>query len=170
MMFLLLVEGTLAFVVGCADSVGEETPRPVLQRLLRAVCWPATLWVWFTRRTFPKLARFGAIVWLLLTGGWLLSLEHDLLPRTAIFLVVAEATMAFVVYCVDAMSAEVQHRPLRRVARSVLWIKPLIGYLRDTESIKLIQASVTVWGLLTSGWLLSLMIDRIAEPLGWLAI
>jgi hypothetical protein len=70
---------------------------------------------------------------------------------------------------VDAMSAELQHRPFRRVMRGLLWPKALIDYLRDKESIKLIQASVTVWGLLTSGWLLSLGIDRVAQPLGWVA-
>ncbi len=165
--FLLLIEATLAFIVFCSDSVGEETPRPAAQRILRAVAWPVTLWVWFTHRNLTKLARFGAIVWLLLTGGWLLSLEYDRLPGALPFILVAEGTLAFVVYCVDAMNAEVQHRPLRRVMRGVLWPKPLIGFLRDTDSIKLIQASVTVWGLLTSGWLLSLMVDRIGRPLGW---
>ncbi|MBV8296966.1 MAG: hypothetical protein JO085_09025, partial [Acidimicrobiia bacterium] len=44
---------------------------------------------------------------------------------------------------------------------------PVAQFLRDRESIKLITASVTVWGLLTSGWLLSLGIDRVAQPLGW---
>src|SRR5947209_11016925 len=144
MMFLLLVELTLAFVVGCADSVADETPRSPAQRVLRALLWPATVWVWFTHRSISKLARFGAIVWLMLTAGWLLSLEADRLPTMAVFLVVAEATMAFVVYSVDAMSAELRHRPLRRALRSVLWIKPLSDYLRDRESIKLIQASLTV--------------------------
>jgi hypothetical protein len=169
MMFLVLVEATLAFIVACADSVTEETPRSVVDRVLRAVFWPVTLWVWFTRRNLPKLARFGAIVWLLLTAGWLLSLESDRLPTMAVFLGVAEATLAFVVYCVDALSADLQHRPVRRVLRGLLWPKALVEYLRDRESIKLIQASVTVWGLLTSAWLLSLGIDRVAQPLGWLA-
>ena len=75
--------------------------------------------------------------------------------------------MAFVIYCVDAMSSELQRNPARRVARSVLWMKPLVGYLRDQDSIMLVQASVTVWVLLTSGWLLGLMVDRIGHPLGW---
>ena len=170
MMFLLVVEVMLAFIVVCADSVAEDAPRPPLQRFLRALFWPATVWVWFTHRNLSKLARFGAIVWLMLTGGWLLSLEADRLPTTAVFLVVAEATMAFVVYCVDAMSAELRHRPVRRALRSVLWVKPLSDYLRDRESIKLIQASLTVWVLLTSGWLLGLMIDRVGQPLGWLRV
>jgi len=170
MMFLLLVEATLALVVACADSVADETPRTAVQRSLRAVLWPATVWVWFTHRSIPKLARFGAIVWLMLTAGWLLSLEADRLPTVGIFIVVAEATMAFVVYSVDAMSAELRHRPVRRALRSVLWVKPLSDYLRDRESIKLIQASLTVWVLLTSGWLLGLMIDRVGQPLGWLRV
>ena len=167
-MFLLLVWATLAFMVSCADTVGEEIPRPTRHRIARALFWPATIIVWFTHRSVPKLARFGAIVWLLLTGGWLLSLEWDRLPTTAVFLVVAEATMAFVVYCVDAMSPELRRRPVRRLMRSLLWFKPLTSYLRDTDSIKLIQASVTVWVLLTCGWLLSLMVERIGHPLGWL--
>jgi len=165
-MFLLLVWATLAFMVSCADTVGEEIPRPTRQRVARAVFWPATIIVWFTHRSVPKLARFGAIVWLLLTGGWLLALQYDRLP-TVVFIVVAEATMAFVIYCVDAMSSELQRNPVRRIARGVLWMKPLVDYLRDQDSIKLVQASVTVWVLLTSGWLLGLMVDRIGQPLGW---
>src|SRR5438309_2780504 len=168
MWFLLLVEATAAFIVACADAVGDDH-HTVRERILRAVFWPATLWVWFTHRNLPKLARFGAIVWLLLTAGWLLSLESDRLPTMVVFLGVAEATLAFVVYCVDALSADLQHRPVRRVLRGLLWPKALVEILRDRESIKLIQASVTVWGLLTSGWLLSLGIDRVAQPLGWLA-
>ena len=168
MLFLLLVEVTAAFIVACADSVGDDT-HTVWERVVRAVFWPPTLWVWFTHRDLPRLARFGAIVWLLLTAGWLLSLESDRISRVAIFLAVAEATMAFVVYCVDAMSAELQHKPVRRVLRGLLWPFVLVAYLRDKESIKLIQASVTVWGLLTSGWLLGLGIDRVAQPLGWVA-
>ena len=166
MLFLLLVEATAAFIVACSDAVGddEHTGR---ERVVRAVLWPATLWVWFTHRNLPKLARFGAIVWLLLTTGWLLSLESDRLKTMWVFVVVAEVTLAFVVYCVDALSAELQHHRVRRVLRGVFWPVPVIQYLRDRESIKLIQASVTVWGLLTSGWLLSLGIDRVAQPLGW---
>src|SRR5438477_8972355 len=104
----------------------------------------------------------------MLTAGWLLSLEADRLPTMAVFLVVAEATMAFVVYSVDAMSAELRHRPVRRALRSVLWVKPLTDYLRDREGTKLIQASLTVWVLLTSGCLLGLMFDRVARPIGCL--
>ena len=166
MWFLLLVEAVAAFIVACADAVGDDR-HTVSERVLRAVFWPATLWVWFTHRNLPKLARFGAIVWLLLTAGWLLSLEADRLKEAWVFVVVAEATLAFVVYCVDALSAGLNHHPVKRVARGIFWPVPLVQYLRDNESIKLIQASVTVWGLLTTGWLLGLGIDRIAQPLGW---
>jgi hypothetical protein len=38
-------------------------------------------------------------------------------------------------------------------------------YLSDDDSVALIAASVTVWGLLTTGWLLGLMNDRVAGPL-----
>src|SRR3954469_14892185 len=122
MFFLVLVEAVAAFIVACSDAVGDDD-HTVRERVVRAVFWPVTLWVWFTHRNLPKLARFGAIVWLFLTGGWLLSLEYDRLPGILPFLLVAEATLAFVVYCVDAMNAEVQHHPLRRVARSVLWFR-----------------------------------------------
>jgi hypothetical protein len=168
MMFLLIVEAMLAFIVVCADSVGEERPRPPLQRVARALLWPATVWVWFTHRSVPKLARLGAIVWLLLTGGWLIALLYDVLPNVGTFLLATEATLAFVVYCVDAMSAEFRHKHVRRALRSVFWPKPLVDFLRDSDSIKLVQASVTVWILLTSGWLLALLGDRLARPLGWL--
>lgn len=167
MKFWLLVEVTLGFVVFCADSVAEDAARPPLQRALRALCWPATVWVWFTHRSLPKLARFGAIVWLGVTTGWLLSLERDRI-HSWWFVVAAEATMAFVVWGVDAMSADLQHKPLRRVMRSVVWITGITDYLRDNDSVRIIQATVTVWVLLTSGWLLSLEADRIAQPLGWL--
>ena len=167
MLFLLVVEALMAFMVGCADSVGEEERRTPVQRALRAVLWPVTMWVWFTRRSVPKLTRFGAIVWLFLTTGWLLALEYETFPRWA-FLIAAEATVAFVVYCVDAMSADVHHSPVRRAARSLVWIKPVTDILRDRDSVKLIQASVTVWVLLTTGWLVALLFDRLAQPLGWL--
>ena len=167
MLFLLLVEALLAFIVACADGVGEDERRDPAERVVRAVLWPVTVWMWFTRRSIPKLTRFGAIVWLMLTAGWLLALQADHLSTVG-FLVAAEATLAFVVYCVDAMSAELQRRPVRRVLRGVLWVKPLTEILRDKDSIKLVQASVTVWVLLTSGWLLTLLIDRVGEPLGWL--
>lgn len=165
----LLVELTVAFIVFCADSVGEDPRRPLVQRLARAVCWPITLTRWFTHRNLAKLARFGAIVWLLVTTGWLISLEHDRIKTPALFLLTAEATMAFVVYCVDAMSADFHHKPLRRAVRSGIWIKPITEYLRDEDSVKVIQASLTTWLLLTTGWLLTLEVDRIAAPLGWIA-
>src|SRR4051795_7150557 len=113
MWFLLLIEVVAAFIVACSDAVGDDhhTSR---ERVFRAVFWPATLWVWFTHRNLTKLARFGSIVWLLLTAGWLLSLEYDRLPGFLPFVIVGWGTLAFVVYCVDAMNAEVQHHPLRR--------------------------------------------------------
>lgn len=168
MLFVLLVEVTLAFIVACADAVVEEAPRTRGQQLARALCWPATLWVWFTRRNLAKLARFGGVVWLFVTGGWLLSFERDRFHATWAFLVVAELTMAFVVYCVDAMSGELRAKHVRRLGRSIFWPKALAGYLRDRDSIKLVQATVTVWILLTSGWLMGLELDRIARPFGWL--
>src|SRR3954454_10480966 len=118
MLFLLLVEAVAAFIVACSDAVGDDH-HTARERVFRAVFWPATLWVWFTHRNLPKLARFGAIVWLLLTGGWLLSLESDRIKTARVFVIVAEATLSFVVYCVDAMSLDLQLRPVRRVLRGI---------------------------------------------------
>jgi hypothetical protein len=162
---LVLVELTLGFVVLCVDSHGSS-PRPLPQRFIRSVFWMVTLARWLTHRNVPKLGRFGAIVWFLVTTGWLLTLEYDRTPTMGVFLVLAEATMAFVVYCVDAMSADLHNRPLRRLLRSVFWMKALVGYMTDRDGVKIAYASLTVWILLTTGWLLSLQSDRIARPLG----
>jgi len=165
---LFLTELTLGFIVSCADSVSDDTRRRPLERLLRSVFWMVTLSRWFTHRNVPKLARFGAIVWFMVTTGWLLTLVYDRAPSTPIFFLGAEVTMAFVVYCVDAMSADLRNRPLRRVLRSLFWVKPLADFMRDEDTIKIAHASLTVWILLTTGWLLSLQTDRIARPLALL--
>jgi len=164
----LVFEATLAFVVHCADQAGEDEdrpPRPVLDQVVRSLVWPVTLTRWFTRRNLVKIARFAAIVWLLVTGGWLLALIHDRAGSTAVFLGGAEGAMAFVVYSVDAMSADLHLHPVRRLLRSLLWPRALAGYLSDRDSIRIVQASVTVWVLLTTGWLLALEADRVARPL-----
>ena len=163
----VLAEVTLAFVVFCADSVGDEE-RSLVERLARAVLWMVTLTRWFTHRNLTKLGRFSAVVWFLVTMGWLLTLEYDRV-KTPAFLLVAEATMAFVVYCVDALSADLANKPGRRMLRGVFWVVPIARYLSDDDSVALIAASVTVWVLLTTGWLLGLLADRVAAPLGgWL--
>ena len=162
----VVAEVTLAFVVFCADSVGEEERRPA-ERLTRAVLWMVTLTRWFTHRNVTKLGRFGAVVWFLVTMGWLLTLQYDRLATPAFFLV-AQATMGFVVYCVDALSADLANKRGKRVLRSVFWMFPLVGYLSDDDSVALITASVTVWVLLITGWLLGLLADRVATPLGTL--
>ena len=162
----VVAEVTLAFVVFCADSVGEEQRRPA-ERLTRAVLWMVTLTRWFTHRNVTKLGRFGAVVWFLVTMGWLLTLQFDRLPTPA-FLVVAQLTMGFVVYCVDALSADLANKRGRRLLRSVFWMVPLVAYLSDDDSVALITASVTVWVLLITGWLLGLLADRVATPLGTL--
>ncbi len=74
--------------------------------------------------------------------------------------------MAFVVYCVDALSPDLANRPARRLVRSVLWVGPVARYLSDKDSVALITATVTVWVLLITGWLLGLLSDRVARPLG----
>jgi hypothetical protein len=124
-----------------------------------------TLTTWFTHRNVVKLGRFGAVVWFLVTTGWLLTLEYDR-TATPVFLVLAQATMGFVVYCVDALSPDLENKPARRLLRSVLWVLPIVQYLRNKDSVALITASVTVWVLLTTGWLLGLLADRVAGPLG----
>ncbi len=164
MMAWVLTELTLAFVVFCADSVGDER-RPPAERLARAVLWMVTLTTWFTHRNVAKLGRFGAVVWFLVTTGWLLTLLYDRMPTPA-FLVLAQAVMGFVVYCVDALSSDLENKPGRRILRSVAWPVPIARYLSDRDSVALITASVTVWVLLTTGWLLGLLADRVAAPLG----
>jgi hypothetical protein len=131
--------------------------------VFRALLWMVTLTRWFTHRNLTKLGRFGAVVWFLVTTGWLLSLLYD---RAAThFFILAEVTMAFVVYCVDALSADLHNKPFRRILRSVFWVVPVTRYLNDKDSVALIAASVTIWGLLTTGWLLGLINDRVAAPL-----
>jgi hypothetical protein len=76
--------------------------------------------------------------------------------------------MAFVVYCVDALSADLENKPGRRLLRSVFWFVPITRYLRDDDSVALIAASVTVWVLLITGWLVGLLTDRVATPLAGL--
>ena len=166
MIALFLAEVTLAFVVSCADAVGDEG-RPAGERLARALLWMVTLTRWFTHRNVAKLGRFGAVVWFLVTMGWLLTLEYDRLGSRA-FPIAAEATMGFVVYCVDALSADLANKPARRLLRSLVWVVPIVSYLRDDDSVALIAATVTLWGLLTTGWLLALLTDRIATPLSGL--
>ena len=165
---VLIFETTLAFIVSCADHAGEgeEQPRrPLFNQFVRSIFWMITLTRWFTRRNMTKLGRFATIVWLGVTGGWLVTLIYDRAPSLPVFLVGAESAMAFVIYCVDAMSADLHLHRLRRLGRSLVWPKPLAGYMRDRDSIRIIQASVTVWVLLTTGWLLALEADRIARPL-----
>lgn len=162
----VLAEMTLAFVVFCADSVGEEE-RPPIERLVRAVLWMVTLTTWFTHRNVVKLGRFGAVVWFLVTVGWLLTLQYDRMS-VPVFLVLAQVTMGFVVYCVDALSADLENKPGRRLLRSVFWVGPISGYLSDEDSVALITATLTVWVLLITGWLLGLLNDRVAQPLAGL--
>jgi len=159
----VLTEVTLGFVVFCADSVGEEHRRP-MERLARAVLWIVPLTTWFTHRNVNKLGRFGAVVWFLVTAGWLLTLEYDHFAGPA-FVPLAWATMGFVVYCVDALSADLANKRGRRILRSLFWMVPIGHYLRDNDSVALFAASVTVWVLLTTGWLLGLLADRVAGPL-----
>ncbi|MDQ3945424.1 MAG: hypothetical protein M3357_09795 [Actinomycetota bacterium] len=166
MIALALSYVTLAFLVFCADSVDEEPRRPV-ERLIRATLWVVTLTRWFTHRNVAKLGRFGAVVWFLVTTGWLLTLEFDRITAP-MFLVAAEITMGFVVYCVDSLSADLENKPARRLLRSVFWMMPVVAYLSNRDSVALVQASVIVWVLLSTGWLLGLLADRVAVPLGGL--
>ena len=104
-------------------------------------------------------------MWFLVTMGWLLTLEYDRLPRP-VFLILAEVTMGFVVYCVDALSADLENKPGLRLLRNIFWVIPIALYLSDDDSVALITASVTVCVLLITGWLLGLLADRVATPLG----
>ncbi len=158
-----LAEVTLGFIVFCADSIGEERRRP-MERLARAVLWVVPLTTWFTHRNVNKLGRFGAVVWFLVTTGWLLTLIYDRVHGPGFF-ILAQATLGFVVYCVDALSADLANKPWRRLGRSLLWFAPIGRYLRDDDSVALFAASVTVWVLLTTGWLMGLLADRVVRPL-----
>jgi hypothetical protein len=165
---IVVFELTLAFVVSCADRAGEDEERPhrpMLARVVRGVFWMVTLTRWLTYRNLTTLSRFAAIVWLLVTSGWLITMIHDRAPSTAVFLAGSEGVMAFVVYCTDALSADFRAHWFRRANRSLFWPKALTDYMRDRDSIKIIQASLTVWILLTTGWLLALEADRVARPL-----
>ena len=167
MTLLVLTELTLAFVVFCVDSVGDEERRR-LERLARATLWMVTLTRWFTHRNVAKVGRFAAVVWFLVTVGWLLTLERDRLA-TPVFLVGAQMTTGFVVYCVDALSPDLENKPWRRMLRSIFWVVPIAVYLSDDDSVTLLTATLTVWVLLITGWLLGLIADRVATPLGaWL--
>jgi len=167
MIALALSYLTMSFLVFCADSVEEERRRPT-ERVIRAGLWMVTLTRWFTHRNVTKLGRFGAAVWFLVTTGWLLTLEFDRIAAP-VFLVAAQATMGFVVYCVDTLSADLENKPVRRLLRSVFWVLPVVAYLSNKDSVALVHASVTVWVLLSTGWLLGLLADRVAVPLGGLA-
>jgi hypothetical protein len=125
-----------------------------------------TLSRWITHRNLPKLGRFASIVWFLVTIGWLLTMEYDRTGRMLVFLALAQATMAFVVYAVDATTADGHNRRLRRLIRSAFWMRSLTSYMKDEDSIKIAYASLTVWILLTTGWLLTMGSDRIVRPLG----
>ncbi|MGH9276546.1 MAG: AfsR/SARP family transcriptional regulator [Acidimicrobiales bacterium] len=160
----VLAELTLGFVVFCADAVGDDK-RPPAARLTRAALWMVTLPRWFTHRNVVKLARFGAVVWFLVTTGWLLTLEYDRMGMP-LFLLLAEATMAFVVYCVDSLSSDLENKPGHRLLRSLFWVGPVTAYLSDDDGVRMVTASVTIWVLLITGWLLGLLADRVASPLG----
>lgn len=165
---LVVFELTLAFIVFCADRAGEDEERPhrpILARVVRSVFWMVTLTRWLTYRNLTTLSRFAAIVWFLVTSGWLITMIHDRASSTAVFLAGSEGVMAFVVYCTDALSADFHAHWFRRLIRSLFWPKALTDYMGDRDSIKIIQASLTVWIMLTTGWLLALEADRVARPL-----
>ena len=67
-----------------------------------------------------------------------------------------------------AFLVDLENKPGRRLLRSVVWMLPIGHYLRDNDSVALIAATVTVWILLTTGWLVGLLADRVATPLGGL--
>ena len=161
---LVLVELTLAFIVFCADSVDDERRRPA-ERLVRAVLWMVTLTRWFTHRNVAKLGRFGAVVWFLVTTGWLLTLEFDRMSAPA-FLVIAQVTMGFVVYCVDALSADLQNKPGRRLLRSVFWVVPVVGLPQRTRQRRPGSRQRDGVGAADHRLAAGLLADRVAVPWG----
>ena len=159
------MEVVLAAVVSCADAAGDATPDGPRRALWRALLWPVTVLGWVAGRDSVRLARFAAVVWFLVTTGWLLTLLYDRAPLP-LFLAGAQAVMAFVVFCVDSFSGAGAGHPARRAARAVLWPLAVVGYLRAPDSVGIAQATLTVWILLTTGWLLALAGDRLLRPLG----
>jgi hypothetical protein len=155
----LVIEGTLGFIVFTVDTAVTE--QASLQgRLLRAALGPATLIDWCSNlaEKWPALVRLGMNVWFLVTFGWLIAMEVDRLNSLQPFL--AWGTSAFVVYCVDGTSVKLYKKPVRRVLRALFWPVAFAEYLCDTDTIRQIQASLIIWVLLITGWLLTLLCDH----------
>lgn len=163
-LFACLVEATLGFVVFSADSAVMDRPELRI-RLIRGGLWPVTAWHWCTHRTFAKIGRAGMHVWLLVTMGWLLSLEHDRLKPTSVFAVTGWLTMAFIVWCVDSMSNDLLGQSVRRVARALLWPKPFGEYMRDPDTPRQTTAMLLIWFFLSIGWLIALGWERFGPTL-----
>ena len=70
------------------------------------------------------------------------TVAGSLVPRMPAFkeslhLTDGQVGLAFVVYAVDATSADGHNRRLRRLVRSAFWMRALTGYMRDEDSIKI---------------------------------
>lgn len=154
MRIALAVELLLAFIIFCADSIDRTHSLP--NRLLRAILWPSTLYLWFTHWTVPKLLRASAIVWFITITGWLAALESD---RHASWLI--PITLAFTVWCRDQMSVSLQNSLPRRIARAICAPYTLTLYFQDEDGIKLQHSILIIWGFLTTGWMITLGLDRL---------
>lgn len=74
----VIINLVIMYIVACADDVGDDAHN-IQQKILRAVFWPLTITSWF-RSQNGRLHRALNILWLLLIGGWLISLMVDRLP------------------------------------------------------------------------------------------
>lgn len=156
MTVFLFIELVMSFIVFCSDSIPDAVRTPT-ERTLRALLWPVTLYQWFTHSNWPKLIRFSSIVWFFVISGWLLSLEWDRLGH----ILPLQLTMSFVIWVVDQMNADLLNSPLRRAARAIVWPYPLTSYMVNEDGIKLQHSILIVWGFLTTGWMLTLGLDRL---------
>ncbi len=76
-MKLVLMYGAVLYIVACADDVKEPgDTHPFFHRILRALFWPITITSWF-RTQNGRLHRLLNILWIVLIGGWFLSLLSD---------------------------------------------------------------------------------------------
>lgn len=158
---LLVIQGTLGFVVFTASTAVHERPN-LGRRVLGAVFWPVTLYSWFSNPTeiLGRMGRFGMHVWFLVTFGWMVSFLDD---RVHVFL--AWPMASFVVLCVDVMSVRLFKKPYRRALRALFWPKAFNDYLCDPDAIRELRASGVVFALLSTCWLLGLVADH-AQKLG----
>jgi hypothetical protein len=159
---ILIIEGMVGFVVFTVDTAVAE-PTRLRGRIFAAAAWPLTLVSWFSNHAEQanRLLRLAMNTWFLVTFGWLIDFEYNHLNGSGWLPVVAWATPAFVVYCIDGMAVSLYKKPVRRALRALLWFKSFAEYLCDVDSIRITRASILVWIMLTLCWLVALVVIRL---------